>query len=1162
MPPVLPRKRLQSDSPAPEPPPKRSAPSRRAKSSVFQTLDAPPKATRSLSQTKALLEQEGDDSELSDVESSEDEFEDVVVNGHAGGNGKGKAHEYEDSADEEWEDALGAHRSRHDNEPVPEISGDIELTLSSHPTQAVFSSKPEGKKGPSKIQRQIRSVTHCMHVQFLMFHNLMRNSWIQDKQVQRLLVQNMTVGCWKEVQKYWRDAGIAEGSSRIVEGGLSKKVAKELEDAAKWKDTGKNGVKEYTGANTKVGNKATSSKLKDKSRDARSSDRNQRDWGATSDRLEPNAPNLSVGDPLQRLLKYLSAYWKSKFKITAPSLRKRGYLSPSALEAEIAAWREDPSDADTFGERIESLNQFRRLAQECEGSRDIGQQLFTALLRGLGIEARMVASLQPVGFGWSQAEEGRAKNLEKLEEKIQSKSANVSKTSTPSKVSRRSQGINGTQAVPINLSDDDSSDLSSAISISSDSGLNTKSTPKKRSQKTRKYGDELPYPTYWTEVISHLTHTPICVSILPRSSIVTPSNPEALLNFYCRGAAADKAKQVFAYIIAFSSDGTAKDVTTRYLPKHQWPGKTKGFRVPVEKIPIHNMRGKVRKWEEWDWFKSVMRPFARDINKRQPWDEVEDEGDLVPKKREKPKDMDEEGGKETLQGYKNSAEYVLERHLRREEALEPGAKIVRYFTTGKGSNEKKEPVYRRKDIVTCKTVESWHKEGRAVKEGEQPLKFVPYRAVTVIRKREIEEREREEGEKVKQGLYSKAQTDWIIPDPIQDGRIPRNTFGNIDVYVPTMVPKGAVHIPLKGTAKICKKLGVDFAEACTGFEFGKQRAVPVLTGVVVAEENEDLVIDAWEADEVEKVKKEQAKKETIVLGLWKKFFVGLRIVERMKMEYGEESELPTVEEKSANADQHKSEWDTFKNHGDDFEGGFLRDDAGPSARLSEGFIRDREEKMGEDMAGGFLLSSQENAPPRNGELTIDHGGEEESGQANTHIEPIYRTPISLHSALQKPADEEMAEAEDENEDDHDEDDEPLTLTIQHSNRRTRGKRQTSRGRGGKRTSTTRRKTPTSPSSTASSPSSIFSSPSSTKSENGDENIEEFDVARPGKRKANGPPAASRINPKRAVTRKSDERVKSHFFASASDDETDLSPQKSSRGKGKIRGRGRGKKGRR
>jgi xeroderma pigmentosum group C-complementing protein len=553
----------------------------------------------------------------------------------------------------------------------------------------------------------------------------------------------------------------------------------------------------------------------------------------------------------------------------------------------------------------------------------------------------MVVSLQPVGFGWSQAEEGKAKDMKNLDNLKGSEISGASATAAKGKGKAPRQG---TKVSPLELSDPEDSDLSSAISISSDS--EAPNAPAKRSPKERKHGEELPHPTYWTEAISNLTHTPVAVSCLPRTVIATSSMPEPLAAFYCRGAAAEKAKQVFAYLIAYSSDGSAKDVTTRYLPHHQWPGKTKGFRMAAEKIPIHNKRGKVKRWEEWDWFKSVLRPYARPFRKRQPWDEVEDEGDLVPAKPAKPKHMDEEGGKETLQGYKNSSEYVLERHMRREEAIKPGAKIVRHFVTGKADKEKREPVYYRKDVVVCRSVESWHKEGREVRQGEQPLKYVPMRAVTVTRKREIEERQREEGGKIQQGLYSKAQTDWIIPDPIVDGKIPRNSFGNIDIYVPTMIPKGAVHIPLRGTARICKKLNIDYAEACTGFEFGKQRAVPVLTGVVVAAENEDLVIDAWEADQEQKAAKEADKKEKFILGQWKKFFVGLRTIHRLKREYGDEAELPVpTKTGSTGAGIKKNEWDVVNEH-EDFEGGFLRDDQGQQA--GGGFVQDDD-----NMAGGL-----------------------------------------------------------------------------------------------------------------------------------------------------------------------------------------------------------------
>ncbi|ORX98106.1 hypothetical protein BCR34DRAFT_619205 [Clohesyomyces aquaticus] len=1148
MPPVIPRKRLRSESPVSKPSPKRAArkPPRHSKESIFQTLDAAPKLSRTLSQTKASLVG-ADDSELSELESSEEEFEDVEINGTSSkGKGKQKATEVdsdEETEDEDWEDALGGHHHiRPADEPLPEVSGDLEITLNKAAPTAL-SLRPDGKKGPSKIERHIRNLTHCIHVQFLMFHNLVRNGWVQDRQVQKILVENMTTGCWREIDQYWRNAGIADGPKQVVKGAWASRERDV--NKGKWEDSGKSGVKVFASP------VKTGAGSKEKGAQKRGSDRSQRDWGFTSDRLEPNTPNLSAGDPLLRLLKYLSAYWKSKFKITAPSLRKRGYLSPATLEAEIGAWRNDPSDADTFGEQIEDLEAFRDMARKCEGSRDVGEQLFTALLRGLGIEARMVVSLQPAGFGWSQAEEGKPKDLEKLKAAGNDKTtqANASAKSTPSKAKGKVK-TGGTHDAPIDLSENESSDLSSAISISSDSDIDAK--PIKRPPKVRKYGDELPHPTYWTEAISHLTHTPIAVSPLPRSIIAAPSSPDALVNFYARGAAVDKAKQVFAYLIAFSSDGTAKDVTTRYLPKHQWPGKTKGFRMPVEKVPIYNKRGKVKKWEEWDWFKSVLRPYARDIALRRSHDDVEDEGDLVPAKPAKPKDMMEEGGKETLQGYKSSAEYVLERHLRREEALNSGAKIVRHFATGKGENEKKEPVYLRKDVVVCKTVESWHKEGRAVMEGEQPLKYVPMRAVTVTRKREIEEREREEGGKVKQGLYSKAQTDWIIPDPIVDGKIPRNAFGNIDVYVPTMIPRGSVHIPLKGTARICKKLRIDFAEACTGFEFGKQRAVPVLTGVVVAAENEDLVIDAWEAEEVEKARKEQEKKEKLALGLWRKFFTGLRIVERMKAEYGDDAELPDKEPVGTTAAPKMSEWETFQNH-QDFEGGFIREEPGHGDQMAGGFMtagaedNEHEDPVQDDMPGGFLPASQEDHQAEDTKLTIDHGDQKRMEAHEAATESSHQTPISLQSMLQKPVDESDEAKEEENEDVPPIAPKSKSRTNARGRGRGRGNAKPSRGRQPPPRTSLNRRNDSSDTLELSSDTLELSDPSSSASKShsedpSDDDDEDFNAKGRGMQKL-AAPTTPRAAPKRKAARQSNANLKSHYFAHGSDEDTDLGLKK-------------------
>jgi xeroderma pigmentosum group C-complementing protein len=60
----------------------------------------------------------------------------------------------------------------------------------------------------------------------------------------------------------------------------------------------------------------------------------------------------------------------------------------------------------------------------------------------------------------------------------------------------------------------------------------------------------------------------------------------------------------------------------------------------------------------------------------------------------------------------------------------------------------------------------------------------------------------------------------------------------------------------------------------------------VVEGIVVAEENEEMVLDAWREDEQIRLEKEAAKKEKEVLARWKKFLVGLRIRQRINQVYG------------------------------------------------------------------------------------------------------------------------------------------------------------------------------------------------------------------------------------------------------------------------------------
>lgn len=917
MPPFVGRKRgSTSPLPSPQPPAKRAKTTRSAAKPVQKARQPPKKAAR------FVVCSNSDSSSLSEVDS--DEFEDVQ---HSSKVGKSKAQGRqapEDSeSDVDWEDAPAA---------APDFSNrefkDINITVEKDEEPSYV--RTNAKKGPSRREKQARMWAHKMHVQFLLWHNAKRNEWINDEKVQQILLKQLPSQIVREVEKWKRASGLIKDADE------EKKAEDKKKKPKKWKANG---------------------------------ERNERDWGRPSSKLDEGRPDMSSGDPIITLLKIFSAYWRKRFSITAPGLRKRGYGTRQALRKDIESYRNDKYHPAKHGEQIDDLGHFRRLAEKSEGSRDVGAQLFTALLRALGIQARLVASLQPVGFGFTKAEELIPRKIVDPESDSEDET-NVQKSASKSGAKKKklaSARKSGGKSAPIDL---DSANEASTSDSDSDSVVDvTPSVPKARPPK---YDKDLMFPVYWAEAISPITSKVFPVSPFSVENSVATS-AETLSAFEPKGAKAEKTHQVMAYVVAYSTDFSAKDVTVRYLRKHIWPGKTKGFRVPNEKITIHNERDNVKSDQEYDWFRHVLSNYRRAKNERLPVDEVEDASDLVPAEPEK-KEVDGD----TLQGLKSSAEFVIERHLRREEALLKSAEPVRSFVNGKGDKQEEIPVYSRSDVRRVMTAESWHKEGRRPCEGEAPMKLAPVRAVTLARKREAEEHLMRTGEKQMQGLYSQEQTEFIIPPPIQDGKIPKNSYGNIDCFVPSMVPKGAVHLPLKGCVRLCKKLEIDFAEAVVGFEFGNKMAVPVIHGVVIAKENERIVRDAWRQWNEEQRKKEETKMEKLVLEMWRKMVIGLRIRSRVQEQYGDAKTVSVHQNGGRQDNPIELEED------EDVSGG--------------GFVPDHQD---DDFGGGFLVDDE--AHQKHEDLTFEHHAASQevgnlvqpmSEQMEVDASQEYPTPVS------------------------------------------------------------------------------------------------------------------------------------------------------------------------
>ncbi|CAH0390505.1 unnamed protein product [Bemisia tabaci] len=295
-----------------------------------------------------------------------------------------------------------------------------------------------------------------------------------------------------------------------------------------------------------------------------------------------------------------------------------------------------------------------------------------------------------------------------------------------------------------------------------------------------------------------------------------------------------------AYVLAWNNDRTIKDVTRRYVINYNSAGKK--FRV------------------EPAWMEKTLRPYR---GARSARDKEEDE-DLDKLMHDQPKPL-------SIAEYKNHPLYALKRHLLKFEAIYPPDAPPLGFLKG-------EPIYARECVRELHSRETWLKEAKLVRVNETPYKIVKarpkYDKFTGTVKTDIPLE-----------LFGEWQTEDYMPPIAKDGIVPRNAYGNVDLFKPSMLPVGTVYLELPGVYRVARKLNIDCAAAVTGFDFHSGGSHPVIGGYVVCEEFKDVILDAWNEEADNASKKEEEKRLARVYKNWKRLIRGALILNRVKLRY-------------------------------------------------------------------------------------------------------------------------------------------------------------------------------------------------------------------------------------------------------------------------------------
>lgn len=383
-----------------------------------------------------------------------------------------------------------------------------------------------------------------------------------------------------------------------------------------------------------------------------------------------------------------------------------------------------------------------------------------------------------------------------------------------------------------NLSDDDSSNEDEVVEESE--AASKTNTPKARKKKN----DFIPCDV-WSEVF--LTTESRWIPVDPVNQLVDDVDK---FESVAEGAVTSEESSPVHYFLSFDDEGHVKECSNRYASKFL----TGAFNRPRV---------------DSDWLEKALTPFRPKILSQQEMEEDQQINQLLAD-RPLPK---------TVSDFKGHPLVVLQRHILVYEAIyPPDSQPIGYF--------RKEGIYSRQCIKPVRSELYWKRQARVLKEGVSPYKTVKGRKRwDRFAEKYITDLPNE--------LYGLWQTDPYEPPVAVNGKVPRNEFGNVELFQPCMLPIGTVHLNVPGLARIAAKLGIDCVAAVTGFENANRRVVPTIEGFVVCEEYKEVLLDAFREEKRMEKEKIAAKRLATVYANWRRLTRALIVREKLNAKYGD-----------------------------------------------------------------------------------------------------------------------------------------------------------------------------------------------------------------------------------------------------------------------------------